>query len=86
VWTNIVRRDGTERAVLLGRHARTIKTGALRTDGKIDGNEDLMVDGNALVGGVLNEVLVREMTDARVKCEGCGEVWRRQSPLIDFNE
>lgn len=37
------------------------------------GNADLRVDGNALAG-VLREVFVHEMTSARVKCEGCGEV------------
>jgi hypothetical protein len=37
------------------------------------GDEDLMVDGNALAG-VLREVFVHEMTTARAKCEGCGEV------------
>ena len=36
-------------------------------------NPDLMLDGNA-VAGVLSEVFVREMTSARVKCEGCGEI------------
>jgi hypothetical protein len=36
-------------------------------------NANLMVDGNALAG-VLREVFVNEMTSARVKCEGCGEV------------
>jgi len=37
------------------------------------GSADLRVDGNALAG-VLREVFVHEMTSARVKCEGCGEV------------
>ena len=37
-------------------------------------SRDLMVDGNALAG-VLSEIFVQEMTTARVKCEGCGEVW-----------
>jgi ribosomal protein S27E len=37
------------------------------------GNADMRVDGNALAG-VLREVFVHEMTSARVKCEGCGEV------------
>ena len=37
------------------------------------GNADLMVDGNALAG-VLGEIFVREMTSARLACEGCGNV------------
>ena len=37
-------------------------------------SRDLMVDGNALAG-VLSEIFIEEMTTARVKCEGCGEVW-----------
>jgi hypothetical protein len=37
------------------------------------GNADMRVDGNALAG-VLREVFVHEMTSARVKCEGCGEI------------
>ena len=36
-------------------------------------NANLMLDGNA-AAGVLREVFVHDMTSARVKCEGCGEV------------
>ena len=33
----------------------------------------MRLDGNAMAG-VLGEVFVREMTDARISCGGCGKV------------
>ena len=36
-------------------------------------NTEAMLNGNA-VGGTLREVFVREMTSARIACDGCGRV------------
>jgi hypothetical protein len=36
-------------------------------------DEELRLDGNA-IAGKLGEVFVREMTSARIACEGCGNV------------
>jgi hypothetical protein len=35
--------------------------------------DDLVVDGNAMGGG-LGEVFLHEMTSARVGCSGCGAI------------
>jgi hypothetical protein len=36
-------------------------------------SDAMRVDGNAMAG-VLGELFVREMTDARIACGGCGKV------------